>query len=288
MFKRSVFFPDKNVFFWFVLGVFTLGLSCRSEKSTYSKINNLISGYMKSNLHDYSSYESVETSYEFGDVLVDRIAAAANMRAEKQLIDSLTLSSRYSSLNKEVNRVVVDSLILGRRSIRGWNVYHRYRAKNSFGATVLSQIMFVIDSQQTRILRVIEDEDDFAYPLDVGFNNTNDLPSDFTIHSEDLLREFIIDDAGANRKYLEKVVVVYGKPTAIEIRADSIIIIKFTDRHGSNILFSIEKHQIDSVKNIPPGTNISVKGVCSGSIYSEILSTTSINFKRSILIDPSL
>lgn len=281
---RNVFFPGKNVFFWFAVSVFSvLEISCKSEKSTDSKIKTLISEYMKNNLHDYSSYEPVNTSLEFGDVVLDIRESADQIIKEMALRDSIWRSAR-SDAEKEKIILKADSLYRTRKRIQGWNVYHRYRSKNAFGATVLSDIHFVIDSQATKILRVNDSEDSFDHLMNASFNETNDSPAEFMVQSDDLIREFVIDDVAANKKYLEKVIVVNGKPAVVEIRKDSSGMIKFSDKSGSYALFSFEKDHFDKVKSLKPGATVSVKGVCSGSIYSELLSTTSINFKRSILV----
>jgi len=86
-----------------------------------------------------------------------------------------------------------------------------------------------------------------------------------------------------NKKYLDKTLVVNGNASAVEVLADSTSTIKFSDSTGSYAIFSLEKNQLDQVKNIKSGDAVSLKGVCSGSIFSEILGTTSISFKRATL-----
>src|SRR6185436_13850722 len=101
--------------------------------------------------------------------------------------------------------------------------------------------------------------------------------------SVELIKEFMANDTTANKKYLEKVLEVSGPVASIDIAADSISTIKFADSTGSYAIFSLEKTQLDKVKMIKTGDPVSVKGVCSGSMFSEILGTTTISFKRSIL-----
>ena len=113
--------------------------------------------------------------------------------------------------------------------------------------------------------------------------NTSDIKADYTVNSDSLIKEFLTNDTATNKKYLEKVLVVNGKASAINVLADSTSTIKFEDSTGSYAIFSLEKTELDNVKNIKTGDAVSLKGVCSGSIYSEILGTTSISFKRATL-----
>ncbi len=112
---------------------------------------------------------------------------------------------------------------------------------------------------------------------------TDNVPADFSISANDLLNEFVNNDSIANAKYGEKIVVVNGNISQIEKKTDSTTNIRFDHTDGSYIVFSFDKDQYEQVKNINTGDVVSLKGSCSGSIYSAILETTSISFKRSTL-----
>lgn len=112
---------------------------------------------------------------------------------------------------------------------------------------------------------------------------TENVKADYTVNSADLIKEFITNDTVTNKKYIEKILIVNGNTSAVEVLADSTSTIKFEDSTGSYVIFSLEKNQLDLVKNIKKGDAVSLKGVCSGSIFSEILGTTSISFKRATL-----
>lgn len=115
------------------------------------------------------------------------------------------------------------------------------------------------------------------------FENTTTAKTDYTINAEALIKEFIANDTVTNKKYLDKTLVVNGNASAVEVLADSTSTIKFSDSTGSYVIFSLDKNQLDQVKSIKSGDAVSLKGVCSGSIFSEILGTTSISFKRATL-----
>jgi hypothetical protein len=115
------------------------------------------------------------------------------------------------------------------------------------------------------------------------YKATDNVVADYTISANDLLNEFLNADSLANATYREKIIVVNGAVSQIERKTDSTTKIRFDHPEGSYIVFSFEKDQYESLKNINEGDAISLKGSCSGSIYSEILETTSISFKRSTL-----
>jgi hypothetical protein len=112
---------------------------------------------------------------------------------------------------------------------------------------------------------------------------TENVKADYTVNADELLKEFMTSDTAANKKYLEKVLLVNGNASAVEVLADSSSTIKFADSTGSYAIFSLEKDQFEEVKKIKTGDAVSLKGVCSGSIFSEILGVTTISFKRATL-----
>lgn len=121
------------------------------------------------------------------------------------------------------------------------------------------------------------------YIMNETFSDTAGIKADYSVSASDLIQEFTANDSAANKKYIEKIVNVHGTTSEVEIKSDSTINIKFADSTGSYISFSLEKDQYENAKNIKSGDVVSLKGSCSGSFYSDILSTTQISFKRSTL-----
>jgi tRNA_anti-like len=121
------------------------------------------------------------------------------------------------------------------------------------------------------------------YIMSETHSATENVKADYTVNSVDLIKEFLANDTATNRKYLDKTMVINGNTSAVEILSDSTSTIRFADSTGSYAIFSLEKSELPRVQNIKKGDPVSLKGVCSGSIFSEILGTTSISFKRAIL-----
>lgn len=119
--------------------------------------------------------------------------------------------------------------------------------------------------------------------FDEEFDSTENLKADYILTARGLLQEFSANDSASNKKYLEKVLEVNGSTTAAKLAEDSTGTIRFEDSTGSYAIFSVEKSQYEKMRELKAGDEVSVKGVCSGSIFSEILGTTSITFKRSVI-----
>ncbi len=113
--------------------------------------------------------------------------------------------------------------------------------------------------------------------------DTYKVKADYTVTASALIREFAANDTAANSKYREKILLVDGALAQVEIQADSTVNIKFVDTSKHFINISLDKKDYEQTKSLKPGDLVSVKGSCSGSSYSMILDSTSIDFKRSTL-----
>lgn len=115
------------------------------------------------------------------------------------------------------------------------------------------------------------------------FSDTKGRKADYTVNALDFIREFQENERTANAKYSDKIITVNGRVSEIEA-ADTTLNIKFIDpATGSYAIFAFQEQHIGEAKTINVGDNISIKGSCSGGIYSDILETTVITFKRSTL-----
>lgn len=115
------------------------------------------------------------------------------------------------------------------------------------------------------------------------FADTSDRKSAFTVKAADFISEFNTNDTAANKKYTDKIVTVSGRVSAVEA-ADTTVNIKFVDStSGSYAIFAFQEQHLNEAKTVKPGDSISIKGSCSGGIYSMILGLHSISFKRCAL-----
>jgi hypothetical protein len=112
------------------------------------------------------------------------------------------------------------------------------------------------------------------------FDDTGNQTAAFTITANDLIKEFQHNDSAANKKYAEKIIIVNGKIAEKEA-ADTTINIKMMDTlTGSYIIFAFQEQHVKEAKQLNQGDVVSIKGSCSGGLYSKILETEFISFKR--------
>lgn len=115
------------------------------------------------------------------------------------------------------------------------------------------------------------------------FTDTSERDAAFKVNAMDFIHEFTKNDSLANVKYSEKIIVVNGTVSEVEA-ADTTTNIKMIDSSsGSYIIFAFQKENQAEAKKIKPGDKVSIKGSCSNGIYSDILETESITFKRCVI-----
>lgn len=115
--------------------------------------------------------------------------------------------------------------------------------------------------------------------------NTTEIKAAYNMAADTFISEFITNDSAANNKYREKIIEIHGDVSQVTINSDSTSAINFESSDGSYIAFAFEKEEYNNIANVKVGDHITVKGSCSGSIYSDILGTSSISFKRSTIIN---
>lgn len=116
-------------------------------------------------------------------------------------------------------------------------------------------------------------------------DDTATLTVDYTVEAIPFIKEFEKGYQAANKKYAEKIIAVKGEVTATE-PADTTMNVKMTDTTtGSYLIFAFQDQHMAEAKNLKEGDHVVIKGSCSDGVYSEILGTYFISFKRSIVIN---
>ena len=114
--------------------------------------------------------------------------------------------------------------------------------------------------------------------------DTADLKVDYSVEAIPFIKEFEKDYKTANNKYAEKIIAVKGTVTGTE-PADTTMNVKMTDATtGSYLIFAFQDQHMAEAKDLKEGDNVVIKGSCSDGVYSEILGTYFISFKRSTVI----
>ena len=118
------------------------------------------------------------------------------------------------------------------------------------------------------------------YLYTLKYDDTATVKTDYTVNAGDFIKEFQKDMASANKKYSEKIIVVNGTVSAIEM-ADTTANIKISDStNGAYIIFAFQQQHLNEAKAMKEGEQVSIKGSCSNGAFSSILETEYITFKR--------
>jgi hypothetical protein len=116
------------------------------------------------------------------------------------------------------------------------------------------------------------------------FADTKEHKADYTVNAMSFLNEFQQNDSAANKKYTEKIIVVNGRIGETEIAYDSSVNIKMIDTlTDAYIIFAFQQQHLAEAKQLKIGDSVSIKGSCSNGVYSKILETYTVNFKRCTL-----
>jgi flagellar basal body-associated protein FliL len=121
------------------------------------------------------------------------------------------------------------------------------------------------------------------YIFNLKFEDTSTQKANFTVNAYSFIKEFEVNDTLANKKYIEKMVIVNGRVSETE-NADSTVNIKMVDTlTDAYIIFAFQPQNANDAKTLKVGDSVAIKGSCSGGAYSEILETTFITFKRCVI-----
>ena len=101
-------------------------------------------------------------------------------------------------------------------------------------------------------------------PLD----KVGDLKTDFEVSAVMLLEAFENDEEAANKKYLDKAVVVSGKVIKSEVKNGITTIYLDADNPLSNIICQLEN---SSGKSVKENDEVRIKGVCTGYLTDVII-----------------
>jgi hypothetical protein len=125
----------------------------------------------------------------------------------------------------------------------------------------------------------------FYYVMTADFADTSTEKPAYSVTAMQLLTDFQQSDSLANKKYTEQILAVSGRVSEVE-RADTSATVKFVDTlTGSYLIFDFQSGASRAAASLQPGDSVTLKGSCSGSIYSRLLKTHMISFKRSVIME---
>ena len=101
--------------------------------------------------------------------------------------------------------------------------------------------------------------------------------ADIKIGAVDLVQAFNRDEENANRKYVDKVLLVTGKLKYVEYNSSgqATMLLDAGDPLVS-VICSFYEEETPALKSIAPGANVEVKGVCNGKLMDIVLNKCSM------------
>ena len=96
--------------------------------------------------------------------------------------------------------------------------------------------------------------------------------ADITLEANTLLSAFENDEQTANTKYLEKILAVNGKITAINFDDEGYGIISLQPKNAmGSILCHLQNKETTEINNLKINQTVHIKGICTGYLMDVIL-----------------
>jgi hypothetical protein len=93
----------------------------------------------------------------------------------------------------------------------------------------------------------------------------------YTLESKQLFNEFDQNENVANKKYLGKIVCVYGKVSDKAVDAKGVLSLILEGGEMAGVGCQFDKSVIKEIQNVRKGQVIKVKGVCTGMLMDVVL-----------------
>ena len=104
----------------------------------------------------------------------------------------------------------------------------------------------------------------------------------FTMESGQLIAAFEKDSASANKKYINKVILVSGNVKTIDANGNPVVFALGNPGEMPSVLCSMDSSYAADYRNIREGDKISVKGMCIGGETQELFGTD-VKMNRSVI-----
>ena len=103
------------------------------------------------------------------------------------------------------------------------------------------------------------------------------LSPDIKIEAKDLVNEFRNNETQANKKFIDKILLVYGKVTNVETDINGQVTL-FLDGNDPlcAVICSFSKDETITSGDKVQGTELSIKGKCTGMLMDVILNECSV------------
>lgn len=120
------------------------------------------------------------------------------------------------------------------------------------------------------------------------YNRTNEdlknKKAEYSINDLDLIAAFERDTASSSKMYVDKVVAVTGSIKKIEDAEAPVVLFLGDKQQMSSVICSMDSSYSASYAKLKEGTKITIKGLCIGYSFDELLGTD-VKLNRCVIQD---
>ncbi len=118
-----------------------------------------------------------------------------------------------------------------------------------------------------------------SYGLYLFFKKHKDLATvkpDYTLSAAKLINDFQIDEDGASKKYIDKVLQVTGPVTSVELGSDSTINVTLSEAGAlSGVICTFQGRRVEDI-DVKKGETAVIRGQCSGELLDVLLNNCAL------------
>jgi hypothetical protein len=127
------------------------------------------------------------------------------------------------------------------------------------------------------------------YGLKEYFRTNKDLSGERAVAelaAFELVQAFENDSARSHRRYVEKVILVYGKIKAIQAEDNPVVLTLGEEGRMSSVQCSMDSTYASVYKSFSVGKQVRLKGMCTGAISQDLFGTD-VKLNRCVIAQPS-
>lgn len=97
------------------------------------------------------------------------------------------------------------------------------------------------------------------------------------VTAEGITEDFDVNEDEANKKYLDKVILVKGEVTGVETDSSGKATVFLNSGDAiSSVTCSFYETESDAVKALKPGDQVAIKGICTGKLIDVVFNKCSL------------
>jgi hypothetical protein len=122
------------------------------------------------------------------------------------------------------------------------------------------------------------------YLITEKFEDTKQVKADYSLSALNMLQAFQDNDSLANTTYRDRIIELKGRISSIEWADTSANIKIQSPDSGDYLIFDFQAGDANNTRSLKAGDSVAIRASCSGSVFSRILNSRSVQFKRATLI----